>query len=204
MAYSEQVLIDRSKAGDVAAFEELISVYQKKIYNLTFRMLGNLNDADDLTQETFIRVFKSISNFKGESTFSTWIYRIATNVCLDELRKRKNKKAISLDEEIKVDDGEIKRQIESDTPLPDEIAEKEELRLFVKNAIESLPEEQRLIISLRDIQGLSYDEIAQVLECPSGTVKSRINRARQALKKILISKRELLDYDFVKNYERRV
>jgi len=204
MAVEERVLIEKSKAGDVAAFEELISSYQKKIFNLAYRMLGNINDADDLAQETFIRVFKSISNFKGESSFSTWIYRIATNVCLDELRKRKNKKAVSLDDEIKVDDGEIKRQIESDSPLPDEIAEREELRLLVKHAISDLPEEQRLIISLRDIQGLSYDEIAQVLDCPSGTVKSRINRARQALKKILMARKELLDYDYVKTSERRV
>lgn len=198
MGESEQILLERSKAGDVAAFEKLIEAYQKKIFNLAFRMIGNYDDANDLAQEALIRIFRSIPNFKGESTFSTWIYRITTNICLDEIRKRKNRKALSLDEEIHSEDGEIQRQIMSDDPLPDEIAEREELRSIVNNAINSLPEEQRLILSLRDIQGLRYEEIAEVLDCPGGTVKSRINRARQALKNALVSKRELFNEEYVK------
>ena len=198
MSNQEELLLEKSKAGDVEAFEKLIEIYQKKIFNLAYRMIGNFDDANDLAQETFIRVFRSIASFKGQSAFSTWIYRITTNVCLDELRKRKNKKEMSLDAEIQLEDGEMKRQIMSDDPLPDEVAERDEIRSIVSGAIDSLPEDQRLVITLRDIQGLSYDEIADVLDCPSGTVKSRINRARQALKNVLLTKRELFNEEYVK------
>lgn len=198
MGNSEQLLLERSKAGDVSAFEMLIEAYQKKIFNLAYRIVGNYDDAGDLAQEALIRIFRSIAGFKEQSSFSTWVYRITTNVCLDDIRKKKNKKVISLDEEIRVEDGEMKRQIMSDDPLPDEVAEKEEMRRLVNDAINTLPEEQRLVISLRDIQGLTYDEIAEVLDCPSGTVKSRINRARQALKNVLLKKRELFNEEYVK------
>jgi RNA polymerase sigma-70 factor, ECF subfamily len=198
MSSNEQILLEKSKAGDVAAFEMLIEAYQKKIFNLAFRMIGNYEDAGDLAQEALIRIFKSISNFKEQSSLSTWIYRITTNVCLDEIRKKKNRKVLSLDEEIHIEDGDMQRQIMSDDPLPDELMEKKELRQIINSAIDSLPEDQRLVITLRDIQGLSYDEIGRVLECPAGTVKSRINRARFALKNVLISKRELLNEEYVK------
>jgi RNA polymerase sigma-70 factor (ECF subfamily) len=198
MSTSEQILLERSKAGDIAAFEMLVEAYQKKIFNLAFRMIGNYDDAGDLAQEALIRVYKSIAGFKEQSSFSTWIYRITTNVCLDEIRKRKNKKVLSLDEEIHVEDGEMQRQIESDDPLPEEVFEREELRQIVGDAIASLPEEQRTVLTLRDLQGLSYEEIADILDCPGGTVKSRINRARQALKNVLLTKRELLDEEYVK------
>lgn len=198
MSNNEKLLLERSKAGDVAAFEILVEAYQKKIFNLAYRTVGNYDDANDLAQEALIRIFKSIANFKEQSTFSTWVYRITTNVCLDYIRKEKNRRVLSLDEEIHVEDGEMKRQIMSDDLLPDEIAEREELRSIVSSAIDSLSEEQRLVISLRDIQGLTYEEIAVVLDCPSGTVKSRINRARQALKNVLLTKRELLSEEFVK------
>jgi len=198
MGQNEQILLEKAKAGDVAAFEELIEGYQKKIYNLAYRILGNYEDANDMAQEALIRIFRSIANFKEQSSFSTWVYRITTNVCLDEIRKKKNKKVISLDEEIHMDDGEMKRQIMSDDIQPDAAAELEELRTLVSDAINSLPEDQRLVITLRDIQGLSYEEISSVLDCPSGTVKSRINRARQALKNVLSTRRELFDEEYVK------
>jgi len=198
MSNNEQLLLERSKAGDIAAFETLIEAYQKKIFNLAYRIVGNYDDAGDLAQEALIRIFRSIANFKEQSSFSTWVYRITTNVCLDDIRKKKNRRVLSLDEEIHVEDGEMKRQIMSDDPLPDEVAEKEELRHLVNSAIKGLPEEQRLVITLRDIQGLTYDEISEVLDCPSGTVKSRINRARQALKNVLLSKRELFEEEYVK------
>jgi len=198
MGQNEQILLEKAKAGDVAAFEELIEGYQKKIYNLAYRILGNYEDAGDMAQEALIRIFRSIANFKEQSSFSTWVYRITTNVCLDEIRKKKNKKVISLDEEIHMDDGDMKRQIMSDDIQPDAAAELGELRAFVSDAINSLPEEQRLVITLRDIQGLSYEEISSVLDCPSGTVKSRINRARQALKNVLSTRRELFDEEYVK------
>ncbi len=198
MSDNEKALLEKAKNGDLAAFEKLIESYQKKVYNIVYRMIGNPDDASELTQEVFIRVFRSIRNFKEESQFSTWIYKIATNICLDELRKQKKHKVISLDEEIKSDEGEMKRQIEDNKPQPDIIAEKNELKKTVRNAILSLPDEYRVVIIMRDIKGLSYDEIAQITKCPEGTVKSRINRARKALRTILCSKRELLNEEYVK------
>lgn len=198
MSEGERNLLEKAKNGDVLAFEKLITEYQKKVFNIAFRMVGNYDDASELTQEVFIRVFKSLKNFKEQSLFSTWIYKITTNVCLDEIRKRKKRKAVYLDEEIKLDENEVKRQIEDDKPTPEMIAEKNEISKAVNDAIESLSEEHRTVIVLRDLQGFSYEEIAKITSCPEGTVKSRINRARQALKEILKSKTELLDCEFVK------
>lgn len=198
MSDNEKLLIDKAKAGDIAAFEQLIECYQRKIYNIALRIVGNYDDANDLAQEVLIRIYKSIGSFKQQSSFSTWIYRITTNVCLDDIRKRKNRKVISLDEEIKLDDGEMKRQIVSDDLLPEDVAEKSEMRKIVNDAINRLSEEHRIVIVLRDIQGFSYEEISQIVKCPEGTVKSRINRARQVLKNILQTKRELLCEEYVK------
>lgn len=198
MSDREKLLLEKAKAGDVAAFEELIENYQKKIFNIAFRIVGNYDDANDLAQEVLIRIYKSIGSFKEQSSFSTWIYRITTNVCLDDIRKRKNRKVVSLDEEIHVDDGEVKRQIISDDPLPEETVERAELRELVAKAIQSLSEEHRLVIVMRDLQGFSYEEIARILKCPEGTVKSRINRARLALRNVLKLKREHLFEEYVK------
>lgn len=198
MGQNEQYLLEKAKAGDVAAFEELVGSYQKKMYNLAYRIVGNPEDAADMVQEALIRIFRSIAKFKEQSSFSTWIYRITTNVCLDELRRRKNKKEFSLDQEIHGEDGDMKRQIKSDDISPDSAAEQEELREIVNSAINSLPEDQKVVISLRDIQGLTYSEISQVLDCPEGTVKSRINRARNALKNVLSHKRELFFEEYVR------
>lgn len=198
MSNNEQLLIERSKNGDVSAFEMLIEAYQKKVFNLAYRIIGNYDDANDIAQEAFIRIFRSISGFRGQSSFSTWIYRITTNVCLDEIRKRKNKSVQYLDDDIQTDDGKMQRQIISDDPLPEEIAERKELRAAINDSLGELKEEYRIIITLRDIQGMSYEEIAKVLDCPTGTVKSRINRARQALKNVLLTKRELFREEYVK------
>lgn len=198
MRENDRSLLERAKKGDIGAFEQLVEGYQKKVFNITLRMMGNPDDASELTQEVFIRVYRSLRNFKEESQFSTWIYKIATNICLDELRKQKKRKVFSIDEEIKADDGETKRQIADDKPSPETVAEKNEVKKVVKDAIKSLPDEYRLVIVLRDIQGFSYDEIAKIVKCPEGTVKSRINRARKALKDILSNKKELFDMDYVK------
>ncbi len=198
MKTKENVLIEISKKGDISAFEELIETYQNKVFNIAYSMLNNYEDANDVAQEVFIRVYKSIKNFKGESSFSTWLYRITTNVCLDELRKRKNKNVVSIDEDIPFDDGEVTRQIVDDGPTPDIIAEKKEVREIVNEAIGQLSEEHKTVIILRELQGLSYEEISKIINCPRGTVKSRINRARSALKNILKSKKELFNKDYVK------
>ncbi|MGI6778698.1 MAG: RNA polymerase sigma factor [Acetivibrionales bacterium] len=124
MSESEKDLLKKSKSGDIEAFERLIEGYQTRVFNIAYRMIRNHDDAADLAQEVFIKVYRYIKNFKEESSFSTWIFRITKNVCLDELRKRKNKHIISLDEEIKLNDGEVVRQIESKDDTPEMLAEK--------------------------------------------------------------------------------
>jgi len=114
MSSSEKELIKRAKKGDVEAFEQLIEGCQKKVFNIALRMLGNYDDASELAQEVFLKAYKSIKNFKGDSLFNTWIYKVTTNACLDEIRKRKNKKVVYLDEDIELGGNEIKRQIKDD------------------------------------------------------------------------------------------
>ncbi|MDQ2085267.1 sigma-70 family RNA polymerase sigma factor [Herbivorax sp. ANBcel31] len=195
---SEKELIEQAKSGSIEAFEQLIEKCQKKVFNIAFKMMGNYEDASELAQEAFIKAYKSIKKFKGDSLFSTWIYRITTNVCLDELRKRKNKKVISLDEYIKYDGEEIKRQVKDESPGPEKVFEKREIKNIMKKCIDSLPIEYKTVVVLRDIQGFSYEEIAKIIKCPEGTVKSRINRARKALKDILKNNKELLNEEYVK------
>ncbi len=199
MEIIERELIKKSQKGDIESFEKLISSYQKKVFNIAFGMMRNHDDAYDISQEVFIRVFKSIRKFKGQSSFSTWLYRITTNACLDELRRRKNNKnIISIDQEIQLEEGEVFRQIEDDGPTPELAAERNELREIIGEAISQLSDEHKEVIVLRDIQGFSYDDIADIIKCPQGTVKSRINRARRTLKEILKNKMELWDKDYVK------
>jgi RNA polymerase sigma-70 factor (ECF subfamily) len=193
MSKREKMLIDRCKNGDIYAFEELIENHQKKVYNIAFRMVGNEQDAYDIVQEVFIKVFKSINKFKGDSAFSTWLYRITTNVCIDEIRKRKKAKLISLDAPLSIQGDEVKLEIPDNKAQESfEEAERKEVREEIIKAINELNESHKAIIILRDINGYSYDEIANILECSLGTVKSRINRARGALKKIIVQKKELL------------
>jgi RNA polymerase sigma-70 factor (ECF subfamily) len=194
----EQVLLKKSQEGDIAAFEKLIEGYQKRVFNIAYRLVGNYDDASELAQEVFIKVFKSLRKFKGQSSFSTWVYSITKNVCFDELRKRKNKKIVYIDEDIKYDNNEMQRQIEDDRPQPDIIAEKNEVKKIVHEAIQELSQDHRIVIVMRDIQGFSYEEIARILNCPEGTVKSRINRARLSLKQILQKNEELLKGYYVK------
>lgn len=198
MSENEKILLEKAKRGDIEAFELLIERYQKKVFTIALKMLGNYDDASELAQEALIKVFKSIKNFKEESSFSTWIYRIVTNTCLDELRKRKKRQVIYIDEDISNADGEIKREIVDHSMTPEYITEKKELKKAVNEAIMSLSEEHRTVIILRDIQGMSYEEIAKITNCPEGTIKSRINRARLSLKEIFTKHKELFNDNFVK------
>jgi RNA polymerase sigma-70 factor, ECF subfamily len=198
MIEDEKLLLSSAKKGDVEAFEVLTKQYWKKIYNMALRMLGNHEDANDLAQDVLIKIFKSLRNFREESSFSTWIYRITKNVCIDELRKRKKEKFVSLDEEIELNEGSVKLQVESDKPGPYEEYEKSEIGRIVTEAVSKLSYKHRMVIVLRDIQGFSYDEICKIVGCPKGTVKSRLNRARHELRQLLESNRELSVLDFVK------
>ena len=169
IATNENILIKRAVKGDNTAFETLMEKYMGVIYNIALRMAASRDDADDMTQEIMLKIFRSIDSFKGNSKFSTWIYRVAVNTCLDELKKKKNKTVLSLDKEFEDDDGTS--QIE--------------LKDMVAAAITHLSDEHRAVIVLRDIRGMSYSEIAEIMKCGDGTVKSRISRARAQLKTIL-------------------
>lgn len=189
---SESELIKRCQQGDLEAFEQLIAAYEKKMINYCWRMLGNPSDAEDAAQEVFIKVFRFIESFTGQSSFSTWLYRIASNVCLDILRKKKRQPAdtVSLYQS-GAEGDEFVLPVEDDAPSPYESAQLNEAQRALNAALAQLGEEQRRVIILRDIEGFSYDEIAAVMHVPPGTVKSRINRARKSLQKLLEKDREL-------------
>lgn len=191
MSNSEKELIRKAKNGDVYSFEKLIKDYQINVYNLAFRILGNKEDAYDVSQEAFIKVYKSIKNFKEESSFSTWLYRLVSNTCLDYLKK--NKKVKTLNTTISSNDNQnIDLQIKDNSRTPDEVLEtKEEIDMLI-SALNELSEQHRVVIVLRDIQGFSYSEISKVIKCSEGTVKSRLNRARWKLKDIIARKKEHL------------
>lgn len=188
--FRDEDLVNRSKNGDVDAFEELVTRYERKIYTIAYRLMGNYDDASDLTQEAFLRAFQAIKNFRGEASFLTWMCRIATNVCRDELRKRYRVQIESLDETITLNDGEISKQIAASDPGPADLYERKELQEKIQSMINTLSPDFRLALVLRDIQGLSYEEIAEQLNCSLGTVKSRINRARNHIKEMILAERE--------------
>lgn len=186
----EKELVRRSQEGDLDAFEELISRHERKIYTAAYRLVGNHEDANDLAQEAFLRAFQAIKNFRGEASFLTWTNRIVTNLCRDELRKRYRAPVESLDERITLDEGEVSKQVPSPDPQPDEAYEIKELQEKLQLLINTLSPEFRLALVLRDLQGYSYEEIAGQLDCSLGTVKSRINRARNYLREKLLAERE--------------
>lgn len=173
--------------GDRASFESLVLNNQKKVYNLALRMVGNEDDAFDMTQEAFFRAYNSIGSFRGDCRFSVWLYRLTTNVCLDFLRSESRKAHVSLT--FSEDDNEKELEIPDDRFSPQSEVEKAELRDAVRRGIKLLPMDYRAILLLREIDGLSYDEIGKALELEAGTVKSRIFRARKKLCEILLSDR---------------
>lgn len=189
---SEEEIIRLCKDGDRDAFDELVKMHQSKIVNMAYGMLSDREDAFDATQEVFVRVYKNIDSFKGNSSFSTWIYRICVNVCSDMLRKRqRGGNIISINTAYSDDDKEM--DICDGAPTPEEYAQLSEKQAAIRTAISKLKDEYRAVITLFDIEGLSYDEISVILKLPSGTVKSRLNRARNALKKILSENMELFE-----------
>ena len=182
----ERELIIRAGRGDAYAFEQLMAAHENKMYAVALRMCGNREDAQDCLQEAMIRVFRAISGFKGQSSFSTWVYRITMNSCLDELRRRKTRTATSLDAML---ENGFAPSDEGDTPEQSSL--RSEQRRVLERAIAELPEDMRSAIVLRDIQGCSYDEIAQTLNANVGTIKSRISRGREKLRAALLEQPEL-------------
>lgn len=188
----ENQLIQRLKSRDETAFNEIVVLYQSRVYNLVYRMLGSREEAQDVAQEVFITVFKAIHLFRGESKFSTWLYRIATNHCKNRL-KYLGRRAVY--PKTPLDDLSERDQLESASmstsgtvDRPDRLLEGVEVEKLLQEAMVELDEDHRVLIVLRDIQNLSYQEIAEITQLAEGTVKSRLHRARAALRERLVQK----------------
>ena len=183
---SDHQLIEATKSGDEAAFGEIMSRYRNPITNYIYRFLNDYEEAVDLAQETFVRVYFAIERYHTEYAFSTYIYRIATNLAISEIRKRKRRKLVSLTGLLQFDNKEAQDFNPPDEKtLPDENLIESEQNQTIARAIATLPEKYRAPIVLRDIEGRTYEEIAQILQLGLGTTKSRISRARGLLREKL-------------------
>lgn len=180
---NDAYLVERALDNDLAAFEKLVSRYQSKIVSYATRMLSDADEAEDVAQEAFVKAYRSLESFRGASSFSTWLYRIATNLCIDRVRKRKRspQQAYSLDEPMDKDEERGGRDVPDDSGEPSKNIEREELKAQVRQTVAEMPEKLRSVLVMCDIQGMSYDDIAGVLDCPIGTVKSRLFHARADL-----------------------
>jgi RNA polymerase sigma-70 factor (ECF subfamily) len=187
----EADLVARAVDGDGEAFAELVMPFEGKVYGLAYRMCGNREDAYDLAQEAFLKVYRALGRFKGDSSFSTWLYRVVANTCLDQLRRAgRSVVASSLDDPIETETGAVKREVADTTFEPEILALQSEAARELRGAVAHLPPVHRLAILLRDYQDLPYEEIAEAMGCGLGTVKSRISRARAMLRDRL-SRKEL-------------
>ena len=181
--------VRKAVGGDTDAFEQLVLLHQKKVYNIALRITGNAEDAFDLSQEAFLRAFRSISGFKMESNFSTWLYSIISNLCMDFHRKKRRLKEVSLtynnenSEEMEIADDRFAPELEYD---------KKELAEIIENGMKKLTPEHREVFAMRDISGLSYAEISEALGVEVGTIKSRLYRAREKLRGIVIANGNIL------------
>lgn len=182
MEQKEKRLIRRVKKGDHLAFAELVDRYKNSVYAICLRMVGNRQEAEDLSQETFIRAYKNIAQFDSDRKFSTWLFRIATNVSIDSLRRKKP--SVSLDAEIPGAEGLVLKELLSGgETLPDEQIVRNEMDQFIQHEISLLPEKYRSAIILKYIEDLSLKEISEIMCIPVGTVKTRIHRGREMLRK---------------------
>lgn len=192
-------LVARLKQGDEPAFEELVGKYQNYIFRLAVSILKDEEDARELTQEVFIKIYTSVSGFNKRSSLSTWIYRITYNLCLDHLKKHQRRKKMTTS----LDDGEnteiLSLKAEGNDPV--EALERREIRKAIREGLNTLPDEHRILIELKDIQGFSYEEILAITGLKDGTLKSRLFRARLSLKKYLEEKWNIRESSSSKNME---
>ena len=186
---TEQELVRAAAGGDTEAFERLVETYENKIYTLALRMSGSPDDAVDIAQEAFLAAWRGLPAFRGEAGFATWLYRLASNAAIDYLRRQRKQRG-----ELSLDDEELGLDAVDAGPGPQDAAEGEEVRSAVAAGLGALSEGHRQVLVLRELQGLSYEEIAAVLAVDLGTVKSRISRARSALRKILLENGNLSGY----------
>lgn len=171
----EGSLIAQSQRGDFDAFDRLVAAHEDRIYHAAYRITGNAEDARDAAQETFVKAFRALPRYRHEAAFGTWLHRIAVNASLDIVRRRPQAPPVPLEEVV----------LPAQTHNPDTEAERHEVQLRVHDALRRLAPDHRVIVVLRDLQGLAYEEIAEVLRMPIGTVRSRLSRAREALRALL-------------------
>jgi RNA polymerase sigma factor (sigma-70 family) len=184
MADEERRLVEVAQRGDAESFNALVRLYEGRVYNLCYRMLGDPDSAADAAQDAFLSAFRNLRSFRGGS-FRSWMLRIATNTCYDILRARKRRPTVSLDLDSDDEDTSSPLQIADSAETPDDFALRRELAAAIQHGLTALPEEQRIIVILSDIQGLAYEEIAQITDTNLGTVKSRLSRGRARLREVL-------------------
>jgi len=177
----EQKWIAAARAGDQGAFEELVRLYEKRVLSLTLRMCANPDDAAEAAQEAFFAAWQGLKSFRGDSSFSTWLYRLASNACVDLLRREKRRQAA-----VSLDDEDLNLDFPAQIPSPQEEAERRELGERIEAGLRALPSEYRAVLVLREVQQLRYDEIGEALGLDVGTVKSRISRGRKRLRAFLL------------------
>ena len=182
-----RLLIKKSKRGDRQAFDEIMSLHEKQVYGFSLSLLKNKNyeEASDITVEAFVRAFKAIANFRNDCNFSSWLLTIVKNVYIDRLKANQKHDHVSLDADIQTDEGTIQREIKDENATPEETVESEERSKQIWAVVDTLPEIQKAPIKMYFLEGLGYEEIAEALKVPVGTVKSRINRAKVALEEKL-------------------
>lgn len=182
-------LVERARAGELAAFEELTNRYERRIYTLAMRILGNQHDAEDVTQQTFLNALEHLENFRGDSSFATWLFRIATNAALKIIRKRRGLDTVSLEQSTEPQDGSDTiphpEYIADWRQTPDRLAQQAETRRVLEQALAELDEKHRLVFLLRDVEGLSIKETADALGLTEANVKVRLLRARLQLREKL-------------------
>ena len=179
----EEKWIAAARAGDQGAFGELVRLYEKRVLALTQRMCRNPEDAAEAAQEAFFAAWQGLKSFRGDSSFSTWLYRLASNACVDLLRREGKRRAV-----VSLDDEDLNLDIPASLPSPQEEAERRELREQIESGLRALPPEYRAVLVLREMQQLRYDEIGEVLGLDIGTVKSRISRGRKKLQSFLLER----------------
>jgi len=191
---NDDILIEQSRQGQLDAFNQLVLRYQNLIYSIAYRMMNDEPSAGDITQDTFIKAYERLDSFRG-GNFKAWLSRIASNLCYDELRRHKRRPQTYL-EDMTLEDSDDPAPIPSDEDTPEEVAQQSELQQAIQQCISALKEDQRTVLVLCDIQGMSYQEIAESTDVQIGTVKSRLSRARLAVRNCLQGFSELLPEEY--------
>ncbi len=189
----EETLVALAQQGDIDAFNQLVSEYQQLAYNVAFRILGNEDKACDATQDAFLRGYRALYQFRGGS-FKSWMLRIVTNSCYDQLRAQQRRPTTRISD--LVEDEEHSDLLEDGAESPESYTERMELGALIQQGLSSLSDDQRVVLVMSDIEGMSYGEIAAALSLALGTVKSRLSRARNRMRDYLVARRELLPFDY--------